>query len=291
VKTSGDRILLPSLGHSVLVAGPSGSGKSTSITGLLERMAKAAYQFCILDPEGDYETFEPAINLGNAHYVPSRNDVVALLERMNNAVVNMLGVALESRPQVASELLRKLHDLRSANGRPHWFVIDEAHHIFPSEVPAESTLLAAPPKTTLMITVHPSHVRKEALDSMDILIAVGKDPQETIRDFCRTLGVEEPRLEPVTLERGEVLVWLRRTSEEPFVVATEPGKTEHKRHVRKYAEGDLGVGSFVFRGPEGKLKLVAHNLNTFIRMAEGVDDETWCHHLRAGSSPNGSDGS
>lgn len=117
---------------------------------------------------------------------------------------------------------------------------------------------------------------------MDIVMAVGKDPHETLRDFCQTLGIPEPRLEPVALERGEVLLWLRRNAAEPFVVATEPGRTEHKRHVRKYAEGDLGVGSFVFRGPEGKLKLVAQNLNTFIRMAEGVDDETWCHHLRKG---------
>jgi hypothetical protein len=27
---------------------------------------------------------------------------------------------------------------------------------------------------------------------------------------------------------------------------------------------------------------VAQNLNTFIRMAAGVDDETWRHHLRSG---------
>lgn len=32
----------------------------------------------------------------------------------------------------------------------------------------------------------------------------------------------------------------------------------------------------------GRLNLVAQNLNTFIRMAEGVDDETWRHHLRSG---------
>ena len=91
-----------------------------------------------------------------------------------------------------------------------------------------------------------------------------------------------PDLQPVTLKRGEVLVWFRHQLGPPFVVAAEPGKSEHKRHLRKYAEGDLGVGSFVFRGREGRLHLVAHNLNTFVRMAEGVDDETWCHHLRSG---------
>ena len=111
-------------------------------------------------------------------------------------------------------------------------------------------------------------------------MAVGKDPQETLRDFCRTAGIPEPHLGPVTLERWEVLTWFRRGKEDPFVVTFEPGKTEHKRHIRKYAEGDLGDGSFVFTGPGKHLHLRAQNLNNFIRMASGVDDGTWTHHLR-----------
>jgi HAD superfamily hydrolase (TIGR01484 family) len=275
-------VWLPSLGQSVLVSGPSGSGKSTTITGILERMAKAAYQFCLFDPEGDYEHFEPPINLGNAHCVPSADEILSILERMHSTVVSLLGVGLDARPQVASELLRKLQHLRADKGRPHWFVIDEAHHIFPSDVPAGATLLAEPPKASLLITVDPLHVRKETLASIDIVIALGKNPHETLRGFCRTLAVDEPELQPVTLERGEVLVWFRRTPERPFVVEAEPGKAEHKRHVRKYAEGDLDIRSFVFRGPEGRLHLVAQNLNNFIRMAEGVDDETWSYHLMSG---------
>lgn len=275
-------VLVPGLGQSMLVAGPSGSGKSTAITGILERMAAAGYQFCLFDPEGDYEGFEPAVNLGNPHYMPRADEVLALLERMHSAVVNLLGVGIDERPRYVSEVLRKLEDLRSAKGRPHWLVLDETHHIFPAESPVESALLPAPPKTSLMITVHPQHVRKETLETVDIVMAVGKDPDETIREFCRSLRIEAPKMDPVILEHWEFLVWFRNSEEGPFVVQVEPGKTEHKRHVRKYAEGDLGVGSFAFRGPEGKLNLVAHNLNTFIRMAEGVDDETWNHHLRAG---------
>ena len=61
-----------------------------------------------------------------------------------------------------------------------------------------------------------------------------------------------------------MLVWFRRGSERPFVATAEAGKTEHKRHIRKYAEGDLDVGSFVFRGPEGRLHLVAQNLGSHI---------------------------
>jgi len=40
--------------------------------------------------------------------------------------------------------------------------------------------------------------------------------------------------------------------------------------------------SFYFRGPEGKLNLRAQNLQLFVQLAEGVDDETWMHHLRHG---------
>ena len=131
-----------------------------------------------------------------------------------------------------------------------------------------------------MITVHAPHVRKEALSSADIVIAVGKDPDETIRNFCRSAGVEAPQLQSVVLDRSEALVWFRDRGD-PLVVAVEPGESEHKRHIRKYAEGDLGSGSFVFRGPEGKLQLAAQNLNTFIRIGSGVDDDTWNFHLRA----------
>ena len=56
-----------------------------------------------------------------------------------------------------------------------------------------------------------------------------------------------------------------------------------RRHTRKYAEGELGEDrSFYFRGPDGGLNLRAQNLALFLQIAQGVDDLTWLHHLRAG---------
>jgi len=67
------------------------------------------------------------------------------------------------------------------------------------------------------------------------------------------------------------------------VTARKP-KEKQKRHVRKYAEGELGEDkSFYFRGPEGALNLRAQNLTMFLQLAAGVDDKTWLHHLRAGA--------
>src|SRR5262249_32722929 len=51
---------LPPYGLNLMIAGPSGSGKSTAATSFIEQLAEHHYQFCIIDPEGDYE------NLGNA---------------------------------------------------------------------------------------------------------------------------------------------------------------------------------------------------------------------------------
>ena len=53
--------------------------------------------------------------------------------------------------------------------------------------------------------------------------------------------------------------------------------------MRKYSAGELTEEqSFYFRGPEGKLKIRAQNLALFLQLGEGVDEETWLHHLRQG---------
>ena len=80
-----------------------------------------------------------------------------------------------------------------------------------------------------------------------------------------------------------LFVWLLGGPHGPLAVRVQPPQSEARRHRRKYAEGKLGADrSFFFRGPAGKLNLRAHNLNMFIQIAEGVDDETWLHHLRNG---------
>src|SRR5262249_29005143 len=61
----GKEVKLPRYGPGVLIAGPSGSGKSTVAASLIERLREHRYQFCIIDPEGDYERLEGAITLGS----------------------------------------------------------------------------------------------------------------------------------------------------------------------------------------------------------------------------------
>jgi hypothetical protein len=133
----------------------------------------------------------------------------------------------------------------------------------------------------MLITVHPDHVLPAVLQTVDVIVVVGQSPRETVATFSRTLGEPLPLVPTERLEAGEAIGWWRRTGEPPFRFRGIPPQAERLRHVRKYSEGELGPDrSFFFRGPEGKLNLRARNLTAFVQIAEGVDDETWMHHLR-----------
>ncbi len=134
----------------------------------------------------------------------------------------------------------------------------------------------------MLITVHPEAVAAEVLDAMDTIIALGPSAQTVIEAFCAAIGAEAPNYAGRT-PADEVLVWRRSSEKDPYLVRPERPSRAHKRHKRKYAEGELGEDrSFYFRGPDGALNLRAQNLTTFLQIGEGVDDRTWEHHLRNG---------
>src|SRR5262249_24680723 len=102
-------VRLQPYGVNILIAGPSGVGKSTLAGGFLERLAEKGYQFCIIDPEGDYSTFEGAVVLGDIRRAPSVDEVFELLNQPSqNVVVNLLGIALDHRPPFFAGLLPRL---------------------------------------------------------------------------------------------------------------------------------------------------------------------------------------
>jgi HAD superfamily hydrolase (TIGR01484 family) len=273
-------VAIPAYGHSVLLAGTSGGGKSTVAKGLLERLAERRYQFCVIDPEGDYGSFPGAVTLGDTSHAPSPSEVLGLLaDQKNNAVVNLLGVKLDDRPAFFDTLFAHLGEMRSRTGRPHWILIDEAHHLLPTSwAPAP---MPGRFKGLLMVTVHPDKVSRVVLDAADVVLALGQDPDEVLSAFARTRGDEPPTGVPRSLEPGQVLAWW--PGSEPMRVRTLRPRSEHTRHIRKYAAGEVPPEeNFAFRGPEGKLNLRVQNLNLFVQIGQGVDDETWLYHLRRG---------
>jgi hydroxymethylpyrimidine pyrophosphatase-like HAD family hydrolase len=278
----GSEVHLQPYGTSILLAGISGGGKSTLATGILERLSEQGYQFCIFDPEGDYESFEGSVVLGNRDHVPRVEEVLNLLEQPGqNLVINLLGVKLDQRSAFLAEMLPPLLALRARTGRPHWVVLDEAHHMLPVASNPAALTLPQSLNGVMMITVHPDHVDAAALALVNTLIAVGKAPEQTIASFCNTVGHCPPTIPDGELEIGAAIAWFSKTESLPFKFKIQPPRTERRRHMRNYAEGELGADKwFYFRGPEQKLKLKAQNLITFTELAEGVDDETWLYHLQ-----------
>jgi HAD superfamily hydrolase (TIGR01484 family) len=267
----------------VLIAGTSGMGKSTLATGLLERLADRGLQFCVLDPEGDYDELDDAVVFGDARRAPAAHEVLDLLKPpATDLVVNMLGLQVNDRPAFFSGLLPQIAAMRARTGRPHWILIDEAHHLLPAASDAATVSLPKALPATVYVTVHPDQMSPEALAGVGVVIAVGPRANDVVRSFCDAVEVDCPPLPDRPPGEHEVLLWDRAGGAPRRVTPDEP-RQEHRRHTRKYAEGVLGEDkSFYFRGPGRALNLRAQNLMMFLQIAEGVDDGTWLHHLERG---------
>ena len=281
-KADGCPFSIAPFGKSVLIVGPSSSGKSTIAAGIVERLIAKDYQVCIVDPEGDYGSLPNLVALGNRWREPNIQEIVAILEDSRvNLAINLLGIELEDRPEFFARLLPHLQAMRARTGRPHWFVVDEAHHMLP---PAWGLGSTAAPQTigeTIFVTVHPNHVSPSILGDIDLVIAVGRDPRRAMASFSGVSGKELHWPEGLDYRPEHAVAWLVG-KEEPFSLRPEPGSGERIRHHRKYAEGDLRWHSFYFRGPEGKLNLRSQNLAMFCQLASGIDDETWMYHFKRG---------
>jgi hypothetical protein len=246
-------------------------------------MAEKAFEFCVLDPEGDYLDLENAVVIGDAKTPPGIEEAVKLLQEFAvNLVVNTQALEVGERPEFFMKLLPHITTLRSRVGRPHWLLIDEAHHLLPSAREDMTQVFPEALPAAILITVHPEMISADVLRTVGMVIALGKTALDVIGTFCDAIGELRPEGYRVPTD-DEVLIWHRGSSEPPRLVTPERPRQMHKRHIQKYAEGELGADrSFYFRGPHNALNLRAQNLILFLQIAEGVDDATWNHHLWQG---------
>jgi hypothetical protein len=283
VGADGRPIVIRPHGGSALICGSSGGGKSTVATALLERIVDGGYQVCVFDPEGDYAEFRSAVVFGDAKAAPQLAEFVKLLERPEDSfVINMLTVPVEDRPALLSDFISAIANLRAKIGRPHWVLMDESHHLLPTEsdVSATASLESLPP--VILVTVDPATLAVDALRRVDDIFAVGDKPAEAIASFARALSIPPPELPRAPPSKGEAISWRRGAGDRAQIMKPHAPAEKAERHVRKYAEGALGEDkSFYFRGPSNALNLRAQNLTIFMQMADGVDDDTWLHHLEA----------
>jgi len=283
-RRDGSEVSIGSYDKRVLIAGTSGAGKSTHANTFIEKLRELRYQFCIIDPEGDYLNIDGAIILGDSERPPSVPEVMELLAKPSeNVVVNLLGIPLKERPTFFESLLHRIQELRGKTGRPHWLIVDETHHVLPSSWKVHGPTVPEGGLGVVMITVEPDKLPPAALQFLDLVIAIGDNPDRTLEMFSDTAGQPRPTPTGVQLKTGEALGWFWKTGESPFEFRGFPPKGERQRHRRKYAEGELAPElCFYFRGPDNKLNLRVQNLSVFLQIAEGVDEETWLFHLKTG---------
>jgi hypothetical protein len=276
-------LLRPDRGN-ILITGRSGGGKSTLATALLEKLSEAGYQFCLFDPEGDYAEFLDAVTFGDVKAVVSPRPALDAVRKLgNNVAINLLGSGLEERPGLFGSLFSAVLDIHAKYGRPHWLLIDEAHHMLPQErdVGTEIDLGDAP--SAIFITVHPDTLAKGVLQSIGVVLFIGEGSLDMIDEMSELLGQPRPSIPERSPEVGEAIYWECGSGTPAGLIRIGKPKHALKRHTRKYAEGNLGDDrSFFFRGAKNMLNLRAKNLMTFLEIGEGVDEESYRHHLSRG---------
>jgi hydroxymethylpyrimidine pyrophosphatase-like HAD family hydrolase/energy-coupling factor transporter ATP-binding protein EcfA2 len=272
----------------LLIVGPSGSGKSTLTGALVERIVDTNRSVLLIDPEGDYQTLgdlERVVVLGGTgeRALPTPDELHQLLRRPKSSLVlNLSAMTRAEKVAYATKVLGVVTAVRSTSGLPHWLILDEAHHVLPADGSPAADLLRPVAESLCMITLVVGDLSPE-VRKLPTLVASTElgafaAAVETLRN-----GTAPTVLPGAPLERGEAaLAWLddapRATR---FRVARR--RVQHRRHVRKYTEGELPPDrSFFFRGPAGALNLRAANLTRFVELAEGVDEATWAHHLGRG---------
>ncbi len=197
--------------YRVLIAGPSQSGKSTVSMAILEKFASAGYQYCVIDPEGDYDRAPRSVSVGNEHYAPNVEDILRVLENSDdNVVVNLLGVQLSERASFLAIVFTAIQNMRRLKGRPHWLVIDEAHHMLHPFWDHTVESMWHEPGAVVIVTVNPAEIAQTVLAGIDLAIAVGPDSQLTLGTFSTAVDQKLPHIDPGSIGWGELLAWFRR---------------------------------------------------------------------------------
>ncbi len=283
LRPDGTAVTIAPYGANILIVGPSASGKSTTTAGLVERLIAQEYQVCVVDPEGDYGASQGMITLGDYHHAVGASEVLTLLEDPKiNLNINLLGIPLADRPAFFGQLFPSLRTLRIRTGRPHWVVLDEAHHMLPSDWGHLPEALPQSFGETIFVTVHADHLAHEVLSRMDVIIAVGSAPEQTLQTFGEASGQALTWPTGLSHKPGHVVLWFPRNGQSPFLARIIPARGDRLRHRRKYAAGNLNQNSFYFRGPEERDNVKAHNLAIFSQIADGINEETWLFHLHRG---------
>jgi hydroxymethylpyrimidine pyrophosphatase-like HAD family hydrolase len=288
-RPDGTPVAVPAHGTRLLIVGPSGTGKSTLTGVLAERVVESGRSMLLLDPEGDYRTLAelPGVVVFGGkgeQALPAPDEMDQLLrDPRTSLVLDLSAMTIGEKTAYAATVLSVAAMVRSSTGLPHWLVIDEAHHVVPARSSPAAELVRPGAEGLALITLRVADLPTVVQVLPNVVASTELAAfQAGVRAVLAARGARDGAL-PVdgpSLERGEAaLAWLDPEPRAARFRVTRR-RVHHRRHVRKYAEGELPPErSFFFRGPTGALNLRAANLARFVELAEGIDEATWAHHL------------
>ncbi len=284
------------------IFGASSSGKSWLAGLITEELFKKGYQFCIIDPEGDYRgvassTHSLLVTVTDEH-VPAVSELVNFSEWHGaSMVVDLSGYDPEARHSFLAELIYSLRGLRQRRGRPHWLLVDEIQSFCPPEGGELTDLLLESMREGLgvgMVSYRPSLVAPQMLNILDHWLLT----RLTMPEELETL---QPYLQQYA-ESADLIAQLPQTpvgqaflcsqAFRPITAHLEgpirfqPGQRSfpHSRHLHKYLRAALPAHKrFYFcdaaGSPNGR---VAANLWEFNEMLKILPPGTLEYHLKRG---------
>lgn len=281
-------VRVPLTGNRVLVTGDPAAGKSRFALSVLEQLMAEGYQTCIVDPEGDYQGLESAIVLGTREQTPTVEEVLEVLSKpKESCVISLFAAKSADQPEIFNKMLRGLLEMRRKTGRPHWILVDEAHYPLPTTWQHGDDINLDQLGGIMFITAFLDRVHPDILQSSNTFLALSKNPSRLIKDYCNLISVRPATLAPpADGEDHQAALWWRDRDDPSWLKRIEP-KGEHLRHQRTYLDGHMDEDMrFYYRGPENALNIGVQNLRMFMQVGDGVDDETWLHHLNNGDYAN-----
>jgi gluconate kinase len=209
----------------VLLAGSSGCGKTTLCAAFLEKITVKQYQYCLIDPEGDYSDIAGALIMGDSNQAPTIDQVLHFLANPEeNAVVCIVAIPIEARPKYFSKLLRELIALRERTGHPHFIVLDEAHHLIPKQNTSAYGHILDEFNNFLAITTNPELLNTEVLRRVNIGMAMGEAPAAQLT-YLISCSAGSLSISPgLSLKNGEVLVWEKTNNQTLLIQGYSPRK-------------------------------------------------------------------
>ncbi len=282
--------------QNICIAGESGSGKSWLAGFLMERLLQLNYQLVIIDPEGDYSglrAFPHTLLLGGEeNTLPAVADVITICEYAEVSLILDLSV-MNRTQQIAylHDLLLALFALRERRGKPHWFLLDEAHYFCgPEDGPLTELLLKNMVHGGVgLVSYRPSFICPKVLAQIDHWFLTRMSQEEEIEVLKRTQCKAKQYLPEIRqLASKQVYLCLGETSQ---IDAPLPGIIEfetvrrvvpHVRHLHKYLMAPLPKPKrFYYKLPSHyKGAKIAASLWEFRETIPALPIETIQYHLK-----------